>query len=516
LNLIIQASKKLDIKPILGVRAKLSTRGVGRWCHSTGDHAKFGLSASDIMEVVRKLRSEGMLDCLQLLHFHIGSQISRIAVVKDALREATQFFVELYKMGANMRYLDVGGGLGVDYDGSKTSFHASMNYTINEYAADVVSAIKTTCDKNNVPHPVIVSESGRAVCSHQCVLVFSVLGATMPLVNTVPKQGPSKQSSGNSTSARASPAASSSSSSDPGEEGKNGEGECKEIVPKKKEPLPPLAKPRPEEHQLIHNLYEIWTSINLKNLQEVYHDALQYKSEALTLFQLGLISLEERARVEELFWRICKDILPLSKRLKRPPEELQNLEKEMCYIYYCNFSVFQSAPDCWAIDQLFPILPIHRLNERPTVLATLADITCDSDGKIDKFISTGQDDHKDLLELHELDEDQPYYLGMFLVGAYQEVLGNLHNLFGDTNVIHVELDPEDSKGYSVEHVVRGDTTEEVLSYMEYNPKMMLEGIRLQSEQALNQKKLTLAQYRTLNKHYEKALSKYTYLWADDE
>lgn len=560
LSLVIQASKKLHIKPIVGVRAKLSTRGVGRWCHSSGDHAKFGLGASDIVDVVRQLRAENMLDSLQLLHFHIGSQISRIAVVKDALREATQFFVELYKMGANMCYLDVGGGLGVDYDGSKTSFHASMNYTMNEYAADVVSAIKTACDKNKVPHPIIVSESGRAVCSHQCVLVFSVLGATKPLTNAAPARAhPVKQSSGNTTgaggpssAARSGLPSSASTSSLSGVETKESNGSASvsageaaarspspsvpasaattgagegagagALVPcakkvHKKEPLPPPLKPKPGDHQLIQNLYEIWSSINIKNLQEVYHDAQQYKSEALTLFTLGLMSLSERARVEDLFWRVCMDILPYAKRLKYVPEELADLEKEMSYIYYCNISVFQSAPDTWAIDQLFPIMPIHRLDERPTALATLADITCDSDGKIDKFISTGTDDHKDLLELHELDEEEPYYLAMFLAGAYQEVLGNLHNLFGDTNVIHVELDPEDSRGYSVEHVVRGDTTEEVLTFMEYNPKMMLEGIRLQSEQALNQKKLTLAQYRTLVKHYEKSLSKYTYLWADEE
>jgi len=277
-------------------------------------------------------------------------------------------------------------------------------------------------------------------------------------------------------------------------------------------------EPAPVEHSLIQNLYEILGSVNIKNMQEVYHDALQYKSEALTLFTLGLLRLEERAKVEELFWRCCQNILPLSKRLKYIPEELQELEKMMSYIYYCNISVFQSAPDTWAIGQLFPIIPIHRLNEKPTALATLADITCDSDGKIDKFISSGQHDHKDLLELHELDEENSYYLGMFLNGAYQEVLGNLHNLFGDTNVIHVELDPEDEdkKGYSVEHHVKGDTTDEVLQFMQYNPKMMLENIRLQSEQALNHKKLTLSQYKMLVKHYEKALGKYTYLWADED
>lgn len=276
-------------------------------------------------------------------------------------------------------------------------------------------------------------------------------------------------------------------------------------------------KPAHQEHFLVQNMYEIWSSISAKNLQEVYHDATQYKSEALTLFTLGLMTLEERAKVEELYWRCLIDIMPHAAKLRHMPEELQALPRMMSYIYYCNISVFQSAPDAWAIDQLFPIIPIHRLDEKPTALATLADITIDSEGKIDKFISSGQHEHKDLLELHELDEDKPYYLGMFLNGAYQEVLGNLQNLFGDTNVIHVELDPEDEKvGYSVEHVVKGDTTNEVLESMEYNPKMMLESIRLQSEQALNHKRLTLPQYRLLVKHYEKALQKYTYLWADED
>lgn len=530
LELVLHAAKKLSIRPNLGVRAKLSMRGVARFCLASGDHAKFGLSAADIMEVVRVLRAEKMLDCLQMLQFHLGSQVTRISVVKDALRESTMFFVQLYKLGATqMKYFNVGGGIGVDYDGSKSSAPSSVNYTLREYAADVVEAIKVACDKESVPHPTIVSESGRTVISHQTVLVFSVLGATTPMsANTAPchplrspTHPTSSTSSTSPTNANGSGnilSAINGNGNDfvPMEEGdkKGCDANAKCCTDVK---LRPLMKPDPNEHSLIQNLYEIWTQIRTKNLQEIYHDATQYKSEALTLFTLGLLSLAERAKVEDMFWHICMEILPLSKNLKYIPEELQELEKMMSYIYYCNLSVFQSAPDCWASEQLFPIMPLHRLEEKPTSLATLADITCDSDGKIDKFISD-QSEPKDLLELHPLDEEHPYYLGMFLSGAYQEVRGNLHNLFGDTNVIHVELDPEDETGvgYSVEHVVRGDTTNQVLEYMQYNPKMMLEDIRLQSEMALNQKKLTLPQYRLLVKHYEKALTKYTYLWADED
>jgi arginine decarboxylase len=468
IDLVVQAAQKLKIKPIVGVRAKLSTQGTGRWGGSTGDHAKFGLSSAEIMEVHKKLKAADLLDSLQLLHFHIGSQISRISVVKDALREAGQFFVELHKLGAQMSYVDIGGGLGIDYDGSKTSFHASMNYTVGEYAQDVVVAIKKVCDKHNIPHPVIVSESGRAVVSHQTVLVLSTLGATRPMIT-------------------------------------------------KKEAV---EDPGAKAHTLVKQLWEVYSQIvsgNPKvNLQECYHDAQQFKGEAYTLFTLGLLSLEDRSKAEELYWMCCIAIQPLAKRMAYVPEELQNLDHLMSAIYYCNFSVFQSVPDNWAIDQLFPVMPIHRLREKPTQLAILADLTCDSDGKIDQFICSGTDDVKSFLEVHELDDAKPYYIGIFLNGAYQEVLGNLHNLYGDTNVIHVNLDPEDAKGYTLEHVVKGDTTDEVLRWMQYDPKVMTESIRQQAELALKAKKLTHAQYRLLVKHYEKSLQKYTYLWADED
>eukprot|EP00455_Lapot_gusevi_P039084 TRINITY_DN437_c0_g1_i1.p1 TRINITY_DN437_c0_g1~~TRINITY_DN437_c0_g1_i1.p1 ORF type:complete len:673 (-),score=226.38 TRINITY_DN437_c0_g1_i1:272-2290(-) len=460
-DLVLQAAHKLDIKPVVGVRARLSCRGSGHWGDTTGDRAKFGLNAADIVEVVRRLAAANCLDSLQLLHFHIGSQISNISVIKNALREAGQFYVQLAKLGCDMRYIDVGGGLGIDYDGSKTSFHASMNYTVAEYAADVVVALQDVCQKHNLPVPTIISESGRAVSSHQTVLVFSALHATQPMTNI-------------------------------------------------SEPV----RPNDDEHALIHHLYSTFTGINIKNLQESFHDACQYKEEALTLFTLGLIGLEERAKCEDLYWSCCRRAAQLTKHLRYIPEELTNLEKAMSYIYYCNFSVFQSAPDTWAIDQLFPIIPIHRLDEKPTARGTLADLTCDSDGKIDHFITSGPEDTKTLLELHQLEEDKPYYMGMFLVGAYQEILGNLHNLYGDTNAVHIELDPDNHKGYTVEHVIKGDTTEEVLRFMQYDPGSMMESIRAQSETALKRKKLTLAQYRLLMRHFEKALRQYTYLWAD--
>lgn len=467
IDLVLQASTKLHIKPIVGVRAKLSAKGIGRWGTSTGDRAKFGLSSAEIMEVVKKLKEVDMLNSLQLLHFHIGSQISQISAVKNALREASHFFVQLHQLGANMCYLDVGGGLGIDYDGSKTSFHASMNYTVEEYAADVVVAIKDICMKNKVPVPIIVSESGRAVASHHSVLIFNILDAT------------------------------------------------KVSVSGRRHSMEEL-KPQPDDHDLISKMYDTLESIKKQNLQESLHDARQFKDEALTLFTLGLLSLDQRAKTEDLYWLCLQALSEKCQELDYIPEELSELSQLLSYIYYCNFSLFQSAPDVWAIQQLFPIMPLHRLDEKPTCLATLADLTCDSDGKIDKFISSGAADYKTLLELHDLRQGEPYYIGMFLNGAYQEVLGSLHNLYGDTNVIHVEIDRKDKKGYSVEHVITGDTTDEVLRYMQYEPKQMLDSIRLQSERALNNRLLNLDQYRLLVKHYEKALQKYTYLWEDDD
>ncbi len=449
--LVIATSKRLGIKPVVGVRAKLSAKGIGRWGDSAGDRAKFGLTIPEIMQAIADLRSAGMLDCLQLLHFHIGSQISAISVLKDAMREAGQIYVELVRLGANMQYLDVGGGLGVDYDGSRSNFHASKNYNTQNYANDVVAGIKDACTIAKIPVPTLISESGRAISSHQSVLIFDVLGTNEIRVDR---------------------------------------------------PAPAQAS----EHRLIQNLYETYELIAPDNVQETYNDATQFKDEALSLFTLGYLGLPERARAEQIYWACCQKIQSIAQTLDDVPEELAELEKIMASMYYVNLSVFQSAPDSWAIDQLFPIMPIHRLDEEPDQRATLADLTCDSDGKIDRFIDLR--DVKSVLELHRMRPDEPYYLAMFLNGAYQEIMGNLHNLFGDTNVVHISLTPQ---GYQIDHVVRGDTMKEVLGYVQYHSDDLLESIRQKTEVAIAGGQITLHESQLLLKCYESCLGAYTYL-----
>jgi arginine decarboxylase len=455
IDLVMKATEKLGIRPILGVRAKLSTKGVGRWANSAGDRAKFGLTTAEMVALVDRLAEADMLDCLQLLHFHIGSQISSIIPIKNAIQEASNFYVELAKLGCKMGYLDVGGGLAIDYDGSKTDFHASKNYTLEEYAADIVAHVQAACNKANVECPTLVSESGRAVAAHHSVLVFEVVGASEVRFG---------------------------------------------------EPLEPQA----EAHRLIKDLYETYKGISAKNVQESWHDATQAKEEAQNLFKYGYLSLRERAQAERLFWNCCEKIMGRVKKLKFVPEELWDLERTMSSIYYCNFSVFQSAPDIWAIDQLFPIVPIHRLDEQPTITARLADVTCDSDGMIDLFIDVEEDKH--VLEVHEYRQNEPYFIGLFLNGAYQEILGDLHNLFGDTNAVHVRLNDD---GYEVTHVVKGDSISDVLKYVEYQPDAMIESVRKQAERSVQSGRLTNQQMRTLMQHYEQALRSYTYL-TDDE
>ncbi|MEI7894133.1 MAG: biosynthetic arginine decarboxylase [Myxococcales bacterium] len=456
LDMVFRASEKLGIAPALGVRSKLTAKGVGRWADSAGDRAKFGLTASEVVEVVDRLAARKMLPSLQLLHFHIGSQVSSIIPIKNAMSEAANIYVELAKMGANMRYLDVGGGLAVDYDGSKTDFHASKNYNIQEYAYDVVTAVQEACNKASLTVPTLVSESGRALCAHQSVLVFEVVGT-----NDVHFAAPTA--------------------------------------------------PDPGAHALLRSLYETYKQVVPKNVQEAYHDALQAKEEAQSLFKFGYLGLRERAQAERLYWCCCEKILGIVRRMRYIPEELQSLEKVLASIYYCNFSIFQSAPDTWAIDQLFPVMPIHRLDEEPTIRATLADLTCDSDGVIDHFID--REDVKQVLELHPIKPDEPYFMGLFLNGAYQEILGDLHNLFGDTNAVHVRLGEE---GYHVSHVVKGDSVSEVLHYVQYAPEEMVERVRQQAERALRANQITLQQMRLLMRHYEESLGKYTYLTDDDE
>ncbi|BAQ63591.1 biosynthetic arginine decarboxylase [Geminocystis sp. NIES-3709] len=464
LFIILKLAQKLNLKPQLGVRAKLQTKGSGHWGNSTGEKAKFGLTIPEILTVINKLKSEDKLDCLKLLHFHIGSQISSIAVIKDAIREASQIYVQLSKMGAGMKYLDVGGGLAVDYDGSKTNFYASKNYNMQNYANDIVAAVKEACDENNISSPILVSESGRAITSHHSVLIFNVVSSNNP----------------------------------------------------------PLELPQPteeKEHLIIRNLWETYETINEDNYQEMYHDAVQFKDEAISLFNFGYLTLIDRAKAEQLYWGCCHKIYQITKNEAYVSDDLNDLNDLMIATYYINLSVFQSAPDAWAIDQLFPILPIHRLNEKPTIKGVLADLTCDSDGKIDKFIDLL--DVKNALELHPLkpikEQDidnpentdfKPYYLGMFLVGAYQEIMGNLHNLFGDINVIHIQSKKEN---YQIKYVVKGDTVTDVLKYVEYSAEDLTEKLRCLTENALLEKQIDLEKSQLLIKNYEENLRGYTYL-----
>jgi arginine decarboxylase len=455
IDLVVKTASELGIRPHLGVRARLTTKGAGKWVESTGDRSKFGLSALEIVEAVDRLAAEDMLDCLELLHFHIGSQITAIRAHKDALREASRVFVGLHEMGARPSLLDVGGGLGVDYDGSQTNFHSSMNYSVQEYANDVVAAIQEVCDDAGVPHPDIVTEAGRAMVAHHSVLIFDVLG-----VNELRTRGPSQ----------------------------------------------PVTADDPK---VLQDLFEVCNTVTRKNVREAWHDALQLKEEASSLFSLGYLDLRARARVERLFWDCSEKILRVVREMEKVPEDLADLEKGLADTYYGNLSVFQSMPDHWAVKQLFPLMPIHRLDERPTRRGIFADLTCDSDGKIDQFID--QHDVKDVLELHSLN-DEPYYIGAFLVGAYQEILGDLHNLLGDTDAVHVRLDEEG--GYHVEHVVEGDAVADVLTYVQYDWRTLAERVRRTIEQALREGRISLEDSKRLRMRYRQGLEEYTYLVSD--
>ena len=455
LEMLLQVSRRLGIRPHIGVRAKLTTRGAGKWMESTGDRSKFGLTATELVLLVEKLREAEMLDCLELLHFHIGSQISAVRAIKDAMKEACRIYVELAAAGAGLKFLDVGGGLGVDYDGSSTNWPSSTNYTMQEYANDVVATIQDACESAGVPHPDILSESGRALVAHHSVLVFNILDVNEVIAGQAP---------------------------------------------------PEVAK---DEHPVIHQLLETWRSITRKNFQEAYHDALQLKEEATNLFNVGLLDLKGRGRVEQLFWGCCEAILKIIRELDYVPDDLEGLEKGLADTYYGNFSVFQSAPDHWAVKQLFPILPLHRLNERPTRRGVIADLTCDSDGKIDQFIELR--DVKSALELHAFD-GKPYYLGVFLVGAYQEILGDLHNLFGDTNAVHIALD---ASGYRIAHVVEGDSVTEVLGYVQYQRQNLVQRVRQATEEALRKGLLTFEESALLMRRFDEGLSGYTYLEEEE-
>lgn len=454
LPLIIEASKKLNIRPFIGLRAKLNTQGAGRWNESSGARSKFGLTPPELMECMDLLKREEMLDCVKLLHFHIGSQVPSIQHIKASIKEAARFYVELALMGADLTHIDVGGGLGVDYDGSGKG-DSSMNYSEQEYANDVVSIVQDICDEKGVAHPDIISESGRALVAHSSILLFDVLG-----VNEVRKRE----------------------------------------IPFK------LDK---KDHMIVKDIHYIHENVNTKNLNEFYNDLIEKKNDTLQLFSFGGLSLEQRAKAEDLYWATATKMTEIAKDCDDAEDIYWNLQRDLSDTYFCNFSVFQSVPDSWAVKQVFPVMPIHRLLERPDRRATLVDLTCDSDGKIDHFIDTEAGGHQSYIEVHNLKLNEPYYLAVFLTGAYQEILGDLHNLFGDTDTVHVSIGEGGS--YTIDHMLEGDSVAEVLSYLDYSRGEMMEKLRKQTEESIKKNALQPSEARLLMKHYEEGLSGYTYL-----
>lgn len=453
LPLIIAAAKKFNVRPKIGFRAKLNTQGAGKWVDSSGARSKFGLTTVEIMEGIQLLKKENMLDCLELLHYHIGSQVPAINSIKSSLKEAARFFVELYKLGAQLKYIDVGGGLGVDYDGSGKS-DSSVNYSEQEYANDVVSTLQTMCDEKGIPHPHIITECGRALVAHHSVLICNVTGR-----NDL----------------------------------------------RRPEPPKPAGKADPS---IMQDMQYIFEKINKDNINECFNDLVQTKNESLNLFVYGVLSLEQRAWCESMYFAISTKMLALAKVTPDCDDIVKSLQEELCDTYFCNFSVFQSVPDSWAVGQLFPVMPIHRLKEEPDHEATLADLTCDSDGKIEKFIDTETGEYKKTIKIHEYSETQPYYLGVFLTGAYQEILGDLHNLFGDTDAVHVSMT---DAGYTIDHYVPGDTVTEVLSYVQYGRTELVDSVRQAAEESIQKGTITKQEAKLLIRHYEDGLSGYTYL-----
>ena len=457
LKLIVRHAKAHGVRPQIGMRIKLATKGSGRWEQSGGVHSKFGLFVGEVLDAVDYLRQEDMLDCLNLLHFHLGSQINTIAPIKRAIIEMVRVYAELYKTGAGLKYIDVGGGLGVDYDGTRTTEGSSINYSLQEYATDVVYHVQELCDEAEVPHPTIISESGRALVAYHSMLIFNVLGSS-------------------------------------GFDGFE----------------PPAEMPRGEIEDLPHpirTLYDAYFELDETTYMQSYHDAQVARVEVMHLFNLGYCSLQLRALAEKLYFGICFKTLEHIRELPEPPSDLQALQTQLCRTYFCNFSVFQSIPDSWAIDQVFPIMPIHRLNEKPTTRGILADITCDSDGKVDRFI--GQRGTNTTLPLHPLNNGEEYYVGAFMVGAYQEILGDLHNLLGDSNAVHVSLDEQGR--VSIDEVVEGDTVTEVLQYVQYDTEQLRRNFRKSVEAAVRCDRLSLAEATRLRRFYEQGLSGYTYL-----
>ena len=450
---VLAASERLGIEPVLGVRTKLGGPGSGRWKESGGDRSKFGLTTRQIVMLVEELRERGLLSCLRCLHYHIGSQITDIRSIKGALREATRTLVGLHRLGVHIEWFDVGGGLGIDYDGSNTNFESSVNYSLQEYANDVVYHLHEACQEEGLPAPTILTESGRALAAHHSVLVSEVIGVSDYAQVGVP----------------------------------TAIGE--------------------HEHEQVANMAEVCELVTSKNYLECFHDAVQIRDESMMLFELGQLSLPDRARMEEFYWRTCSKILRLTRTLEYVPDDLAHLERDLADNYFVNGSIFQSIPDSWAIQQLFPVLPIHRHDEEPQRRGVLADITCDSDGKIDRFIDRRE--VKRTLELHELRPDEPYYLGFFLVGAYQEILGDMHNLFGDTHAVHVDSNGDGRPRLA--HVVRGDRVQDVLGYVEYFETELLDGLRRRAESAIESDRMSHEDSARLLRRYVDGLAGYTYL-----
>lgn len=458
-ELVVRHAQRYGVRPRIGLRMKPSARGSGRWESSAGPRSKFGLSAGEIIRALDYLREHGMADCLNMLHFHVGSQIADIRYLKSAVNELAHVYTELRRLGAGLNIVNVGGGLGVDYDGSQSACASSVNYTIQEYASDVVYRIKSVCDQAGAPHPTIMSESGRAMVAYSSVLVFDVLGRTVF--------------------------------------------EAKPDLDRIRADL----AAEEETPQPVLDLLDAFDRLTDRNVVEVYHDAIQARDEALSLFSLGYLSLPMRAAAESLFWAICRQVLARVSRLDEIPEEFADLPEVLSDLYYGNFSVFQSLPDAWAIKQLFPIMPIHRLHEQPTRRGTLADISCDSDGKVDMFVD--RRNLKKTLELHEPRPGEPYYLGVFLVGAYQEVLGDLHNLLGDTHAVHVSIDEQGR--YSIDEVVEGDSVREVLGYVQFDVEDLERAMRRDIERAVRDERMGVGEGQSLLKFYEQGMEGYTYL-----
>ena len=453
LRTIAAISKRLKVRPNIGIRIKLASSGSGKWEESGGDVSKFGVNSSELLEALDILEKNKLADCLKLIHFHIGSQVTNIRRIKTALKEASQFFVQLRGMGYDIQFVDIGGGLGVDYDGTRSATSGnSMNYSIQEYVNDAVSSLVDACEKNGLPQPNIITESGRSLTAHHSVLVFEVLASTsLPAFD-----------------------------------------EEEEIAD--------------DAHELVKELYDLWDNLNQPRLLESWHDAVQIREDALGLFNLGLIDLRTRAQVERLFWSVAREVHGMAMSMKHAPEELRKIAKMLPDKYFCNFSLFQSLPDTWAIDQIFPIIPLSRLNEQPTRAATIQDITCDSDGKIANFVSPRNLSYS--LPVHELKDKEPYYLGVFLVGAYQEILGDLHNLFGDTNAVHIKVRGDE---YVVDKVIEGETVADVLEYVQFNPKRMARTVEVWVMSSVKKGTISAEEGREFLSNYRSGLYGYTYL-----